>query len=113
MVLLHVEKRLLHQARHQSVVHIFRIGRHAGHAAHAVHRSKKVDLHRVNADLRGELIPVKPAKRLCFLQYGLFAALHFLLVPSQRRQLIVRHLERIAKQRIILRGVVHREPAHL
>ena len=113
VVFAHVIKRLFHQMRHQPVPHVFRIGRHAGHAAHVVHRAEQIDLHRVDADLRSQLFPVKPAERLRLFEHGFFAALHFLLVPAERGQLAVRHLKRITEQRVILRGIVHRQPAHL
>ena len=98
----HVFQGLLQQLVHQAHIGVFRVGPHSRQAAHGIGLPKNLDAHRIDRHLGNQGVAVKPADHVRFLHGWKFRPDDLLLLPAHGTELLIRHLEYIAQQGVIL-----------
>ena len=109
----HVYQRLVHQALHDAVPGVFRVGADAGDEPDGVHRVVDIRLQGVDGNLRNEGFAVKTAQYVRALEHGALGLLDFLVLPTGVEQLLLCHLKGITKQGVVLVKVVGRQRSYL
>ena len=112
VVLTHARQALYHQALHNAVPGVLRIGADAGHESHRVFRTVNVHLQRIHRELRHQVVPVKAAQHVRPLQHRELRALYLVVLPAGFGKLLLRDLECVSQQRVVLVDILYRQRPH-
>ena len=101
-LLLHILKGLFQKPVHQSHIGVFRIGANSCQSAHGVGFAEDPHFHGIDRHLGYQSVVVKPADHVRLLHSGELRPDDLSFLPSDRTQLLFRHLEHIPEKSVVL-----------
>ena len=101
-LLLHILEGLFQKPVHQSHIGVFRISANSCQSAHGVGFAEDPHLHGIDRHLGYQRVVVKPADHVRLLHGGELRPDDLSFLPSDRTQLLFRHLEHIPEKGVVL-----------
>ena len=109
----HMAKALVHQPLHETVAGIFRVGADAGDESDGVDGVVNIGVEGIDRDLRDKGLAVKAAQHIGALQNRELGLDDLVVVPAGVEQFLLRDLEGIAQQVVVLLQVIGGKAAYL
>ena len=109
VVLTHAGEALYHKALHNAVTSVLRVCANAGHESNRVLHVVDVHFQRVNGELRHKIVAVKAAEHVRALEHRELRALYLVVLPAGLGKLLLRDLECVSQQCVVLVDIVNRQ----
>ena len=109
VVLTHAGEALYHKALHNAVTSVLRVCANAGHESNRVLHVVDVHFQWVNGELRHKVVAVKAAEHVRALEHRELRALYLVVLPAGLGKLLLRDLECVSQQCVVLVDIVNRQ----